>query len=421
MVPLRHIIVFLCYAGPAAGLGFALSQWPHLIDRGTAVGAGVALLLAGGLLHEVRARIAREARLGGQFLELRQAVFHLQEELTWSRRETRTLGEALEAVARSGHGGQDAPAVEEVMAEVRVLKSLVRRLSESAAKRTEDRAVAAAGRGGSVPAAQAAPAARPKAAPLVLVPLPREVDEEAVLDVVREALRDDRIGLVLQPIVSLPPRKRCFYECFSRLKTKSGTTVLPEDYIAIAEREGLITAIDNMLLLRCIQLLRKIQRRGEKLGFFCNISPHTLKDEDFFGDFVAFLERNEELAPNLIFEFSQADFADRGLAESRHLERLATLGCRFSLDQVTDLGLEAGALAERRVRFVKLDAEVLLAEAARDEEAPRALKRHLVREGIDLIVGKVEAEEVLVELLDYDIEFGQGFLFGEPRAARLTD
>src|SRR3546814_8510470 len=71
--------------------------------------------------------------------------------------------------------------------------------------------------------------------------------------------------------------------------------ILPEQYIAVAEREGIVSAIDNMLLIRCIQLVRKIQNRGEKLDFFCNISSHTLGDDAFFGDFVAFLESNRDL------------------------------------------------------------------------------------------------------------------------------
>src|SRR3546814_1799574 len=70
-----------------------------------------------------------------------------------------------------------------------------------------------------------------------------------------------------------------YYECFSRLRTADGYMILPEQYIAVAEREGIVSAIDNMLLIRCIQLVRKIQNRGEKLDFFCNISSHTLGDE----------------------------------------------------------------------------------------------------------------------------------------------
>jgi cyclic-di-GMP phosphodiesterase TipF (flagellum assembly factor) len=46
--------------------------------------------------------------------------------------------------------------------------------------------------------------------------------------------------------------------------------------------------------------------------------------------------------------------------------------------------------------------------------------RALRRQQIDLIVEKVEDESLLIELLDSDVDYGQGYLFGEPRPARLA-
>ena len=46
------------------------------------------------------------------------------------------------------------------------------------------------------------------------------------------------------------------------------------------------------------------------------------------------------------------------------------------------------------------------------------MKRRLDRAGIDLIVEKIETEQMLLELLDYNIDFGQGYLFGEPRKSQ---
>jgi cyclic-di-GMP phosphodiesterase TipF (flagellum assembly factor) len=34
---------------------------------------------------------------------------------------------------------------------------------------------------------------------------------------------------------------------------------------------------------------------------------------------------------------------------------------------------------------------------------------------MDLIVEKIETEEMLLDLLELKIDFGQGYLFGEPR------
>ena len=40
------------------------------------------------------------------------------------------------------------------------------------------------------------------------------------------------------------------------------------------------------------------------------------------------------------------------------------------------------------------------------------------RHGLNLIAERVEDEKTVIQLLDYTVDFAQGFLFGEPRAVR---
>jgi cyclic-di-GMP phosphodiesterase TipF (flagellum assembly factor) len=237
---------------------------------------------------------------------------------------------------------------------------------------------------------------------------------------VRDGLRADRIDLYLQPIVSLPQRQRRYYETFTRIRDGEGKIVVPEQYISIAEREGLVTAIDNMLLFRCVQLVRKTQRNNKRMGFFCNVSAATLADRAFFRDFVDFMGRNAELAPDMIFEFPQSVIVGRDPELDRSLARLGSMGFRFSMDQVQSLRFDYEYLAETRFKFIKIDAQAL-ATQFKDPAAQgslRNMKRALRSAGVSLVAEKVEAETVLLDLLDFQIDFGQGYLFGEPRLSR---
>ena len=47
------------------------------------------------------------------------------------------------------------------------------------------------------------------------------------------------------------------------------------------------------------------------------------------------------------------------------------------------------------------------------------IKRVFNRQGMDLIVEKIETEPQLLDLLDLKIDYGQGYLFGKPRLARV--
>jgi cyclic-di-GMP phosphodiesterase TipF (flagellum assembly factor) len=49
---------------------------------------------------------------------------------------------------------------------------------------------------------------------------------------------------------------------------------------------------------------------------------------------------------------------------------------------------------------------------------PADLSDLLARYHIDLIAERIESESVVVDLLDFDVRFGQGFLFSQPRPVR---
>jgi cyclic-di-GMP phosphodiesterase TipF (flagellum assembly factor) len=102
------------------------------------------------------------------------------------------------------------------------------------------------------------------------------------MDLVREALLENRVDLHLQPIVQLPQRKTAFYEGFTRLKDETGRLILPQEFIPAAEQAGLMSTIDNVLLFRCVQIVRKLQKSDRRVGIFCNISPSALADDNFF-------------------------------------------------------------------------------------------------------------------------------------------
>ena len=413
----RHLLIFALYSTAAVAAALLAPDYLPEIGAREAYVIGGLIFVLGLLLHEVAARLEREAWLADQILALQHAHSHAGQELDRVGSEAVTFRETLETRAQKSQRE-----VGNVVAEVKVLQSLIEQLYAS--RTTADQPIAAA-------AADTAPAPRPTegqhlvipqaagmsgGATVPMPPIARNLDDRAVLDILREGLQEERVELALQPIVSLPQRKRRFYECFSRVRAGHGLVIMPEQYIELAERAGLITAIDNMLLFRCIQLLRKIRHRNLEIGFFCNISQHTLADRAFFRDFVRFMQDNAELASSIVFEFPQRAITSLGDNLRRDLDELGRLGFRYSLDQVTQLDLDADWLSAQRFRFVKVDAARLLAPDATID--PIELKRRLDARGIDLIVEKIETEAMLVELLDLRIDFGQGYLFGEPRLSR---
>ena len=251
---------------------------------------------------------------------------------------------------------------------------------------------------------------------------------DRLLRMVQEALADNRVDLYLQPIVSLPQRRVVYYESFSRLRDESGRVMMPAEFLSVAEPEGLMSNIDNLLLFRCVQIVRRLAKQDRKVGIFCNISLASLGDEAFFPQFLEFMQENKDLAGAVIFELGQDAFERRGPVEARHMARLASLGFSFSLDKVVDLDIDFQDLARADVRYLKVAAQMMMNEL--EEQDGKLVIASLPdlnaadfasltrRYGIEVIVEKVEAEKQVAEILDLDIGYGQGNLFGEPRAIR---
>lgn len=422
MSPLFHAAIAF---GAIVLAGFAAFGVPALFadaDRGLARLAGALVLLTGAVVHEFVARRLERRALVRELDGHRTQQSKVLGELARSRAELHQLHDALEAALRKRTSGA-AREFEQVIREVGVLRRLVDEIAASPTPLAFQGPLASRGQAspktnGQANGHEAGPANGHDGEARIEGPVAEDLGDEEILEAVREGIAADRVDLFLQPIVSLPQRRRRYFECYSRIRTAYGATLLPGRYLGIAERAGLISAIDNLLLLRCVQLVRKSQQRRFDVGFFIHISPRTFGDAKFLGEFVDFMLENRDLSRHLFFEFAEADARARDDGVAAALARLGRAGFRFSIDQVSGIDCDARALRAMHVGFVKIDAATALGGGAIANFAD--FKAALELAGIEVIVEKIESEPVLLELLDHHIDFGQGFLFGEPRLSRDT-
>lgn len=241
--------------------------------------------------------------------------------------------------------------------------------------------------------------------------------DNAMLRDLREAIEGNRIDLYLQPIVTLPERKLRFYDASTRVRTGDDAFMSPGDYLHLAEREHLMPRIDNVMLVKCVQLLRRLGPESRLKGVFCNLSAQSLLDHDFFPELVEFMEENSTLADNLTFQLSQRAVLDIGADELAGLKTLGKLGFVFSLDHVADLDVDFAALRDHFFRYVKIEAKTLLHDMAEARASIPAsdMTSFLDRFDLKLIVEKVDDEASLERLMDYGVDLAQGDLFARPR------
>jgi cyclic-di-GMP phosphodiesterase TipF (flagellum assembly factor) len=428
MIRISTIFIAICMVLVAASLGLVLYSMAGVSGTESAIVALTALTFLI-LYNAVSMRLRDRTDVGSQIADLSRGTADLA-------RQVAEFGRRLAAVEGrvTSANSIGADRIQAVVGEINELGGLVKQLAASVATHEDQlssgtRIAAAApadkaetGRQHELPppgadigtmAATAAPAAiiaEPAASP----------SQAQVLAAVKNAIEENRIDLYLQPMVSLPQRKVRFYEAVTRLRDGRDQIITADDFVGTAEAAGLIGRIDHMVMLRCVQVLRRLMVRNKEVGVFCNVAAATLAHPATFAQCLDFLEANRALAPSFVLEFKQATFRNLGPTETEHLAALAQRGFRFSIDHVTDLRIEPRELADRGVRFIKVPAALLLdqRQTSASDIHPSDLSDLLGRFGIDLIAERIEGERAVVDLLDYDVRFGQGFLFAPPRPLR---
>jgi cyclic-di-GMP phosphodiesterase, flagellum assembly factor TipF len=425
MIRISTIFIAICMVLVAASLGLVLYSVAGISGLESAIVALTALTFLI-LYNAVSMRLRDRTDVGGQIADLSRGTADLA-------RQVAEFGRRLSAVEGKlnslNHAGADR--IQAVVGEINELGGLVKQLAVSVASHDDMLAAGAAAAADKQESAQPKdplPAAEPPK--LVVAPPPIVVvnPEPAVVPrgemqtfaAVKTAIEENRLDIYLQPMVTLPQRKVRFYEAVMRIRDENDRVLAADDFLPFVEATGLIGRVDHAVMLRCVQVLRRLMVRNKEVGVFCNMAAATLRDPATFAPCLDFLEANRALAPSFVIEFKQAMFRNLGAAESEHLAALAQRGYRFSIDHVTDLRIEPRELADRGVRFIKVPAALLLdpKSSSTSDIHPSDLSDLLGRFGIDLIAERIEGERAVVDLLDFDVRFGQGFLFAPPRPLR---
>jgi EAL domain-containing protein (putative c-di-GMP-specific phosphodiesterase class I) len=193
--------------------------------------------------------------------------------------------------------------------------------------------------------------------------------------------------------------------------------VPPTVFVAVAERAGLVSALDDFVLERaCRDVAAHLARHGSAPSVHVNISATRLGSPDLELVVTEALRRHGLSARHLVLEITETGRIPDPVAAARSAERLRAAGVRLALD---DFGTGYNTLAQLHtlpVDVVKLDRTLTAIgpEALRAEALCRSLVTIAADLGVTVIAEGVETAEQEAALARLGCGFGQGHLYGLP-------
>lgn len=240
-----------------------------------------------------------------------------------------------------------------------------------------------------------------------------EIESRAWSPIIKDALRDDRIELFLQPIVSLRSPGPTICEALCRLRMPNGRLVEASDFIEAAEAQALIPAIDRRMLEKAAELIAATPT----LRIFVNLSPASFQS-------AAVIRRLERILSELPqqalgIEITERTALLRPNRASTTLARLIDAGAVVAID---DFGLgftSFNELATLPCHLVKIPAG-FVDPSGRDtasDAIARAVTNVAHAYGKEVVIEGIENEEADALARSLRIEYGQGWYYGRPQPA----
>jgi diguanylate cyclase (GGDEF)-like protein/PAS domain S-box-containing protein len=230
------------------------------------------------------------------------------------------------------------------------------------------------------------------------------------------AIEHGALRLVYQPVAGTAQRRVLGVEALARWDHPELGPVSPEEFIGLAEEDGLIVPLQRWVLETATAEHARLVAGGRDLKLGVNISVRHLQARCLVEDVTRALQRSGLPAQQLMIEVTESvliDDDDRLLTE---LAQLSALGCIVSLDDFGKGYSSLAYLARLPVQVLKMDRGFV--SGIDTDPRGAALVGSVVdlgrTLGMDVVAEGVETRAQAEVLARLGCTFLQGWLIGRP-------
>lgn len=233
-----------------------------------------------------------------------------------------------------------------------------------------------------------------------------------IADSVIEAIDENRMRLVLQPMIGAKSGKPEIYECLLRMEKLDGSLVSAGEFIPVAEQLGLSRLIDRRTLELAVELLKK--HSGINLSL--NVSGLTCSDHEWLMTLQRLTGGRRDMLSRLVIEITETA-AIQDLDQSiNFVDTLKDLGCRVAIDDFGAGYTSFKNLKMLNVDMVKIDGVFVknLADDTSDQIFIKTMIELAKTFGMETVAEWVGDERSVKHLTEAGITYLQGFYYGLP-------
>jgi diguanylate cyclase (GGDEF)-like protein/PAS domain S-box-containing protein len=245
----------------------------------------------------------------------------------------------------------------------------------------------------------------------------RQVEEARIAQVLPHALQARAFAVVLQPLVGLDEAHPVVSaEALLRCTHPDLAGIGPAVFLPVAERTGLMRAIDLMVVDLVGAAVEQLHAAGLRLRVSINLSPDSLQQADFGEELLAHLKRARLGGRDILFELTEGALVDLSTQARETLDLLHDQGFALSADDFGTGYSSLGYLHRLRLSELKIDQSFIRRLEAEKEPSDDIVVAILAMSkalGLRVVAEGIETEAQVRWLRRNGCTLGQGFHFGK--------
>jgi EAL domain-containing protein (putative c-di-GMP-specific phosphodiesterase class I) len=233
---------------------------------------------------------------------------------------------------------------------------------------------------------------------------------------VAELIRNERLQLVFQPIVSLHGRSEKCYEVLLRVCDEVGRYIPTADVFTAAAAINQAGALDEWVIEQVLKTAGSYHQNGDKVRFFVKLSEHAIKDEAVLLHLTKMLARSNVDPSQLVFQINEATLLRQIKTARVAVNFLKGLNCPTALEHFGTGMNSFNALTHLDADHLKLDGSFLdgLAHDTGSQQTLREIQQTASRLNKETIATSVQDANCLAILWQCGVNLAQGHYIQEP-------
>ncbi|NTW05531.1 MAG: EAL domain-containing protein [Peptococcaceae bacterium] len=233
-----------------------------------------------------------------------------------------------------------------------------------------------------------------------------------LIGIMKKALINNGFVLYYQPVVKNEDGLVSHYEVLLRLMDGE-KMIMPNSFIPVAERYGLMAQIDYFVVNSAFEVLNKYK----EINLMVNLSGASIGDQNLLESIEKQIDLYKIKAERIGFEITETNAVKDIIVAEKWIAKIRKMGCLFALD---DFGMGFSSFSYLRrlpVDYIKIDGSFIY-DMDRDtthRAFVTAINNIAKALGKKTIAEYVERKEIQEALMAIGVDYSQGYYFVKPK------